>query len=80
MCLPLRLSRREPARLVKLEILRRFEYDALIMMSGVIVKAESSSSTCERAQVLIKGAPYEVSQLAEPDTLPKDWAQVSHLI
>ena len=76
MSLPLRLSRRESTKMVKLDILRRFQYDALMMMSGVIVKAESSSSTCERAQVLIKGAPYEVSQLAEPDTLPKDWAQV----
>lgn len=43
-------------------------------MSGVIAKADSSRS--ERAQVLIKGAPYEVSQLAEPDSLPHDWGQV----
>lgn len=42
-------------------------------MSGVIAKADSTRS--ERAQVLIKGAPYEVTQLADPDSLPQDWAQ-----
>ena len=63
---------------MQLEVLRRFEYDALMMMSGVIVKANSSGAAHERAQVLIKGAPYEVTQLAEPDSLPKDWGQVSH--
>lgn len=44
-----------------------------MMMSGVIAKADSTRS--ERAQVLIKGAPYEVTQLADPDSLPPDWAQ-----
>ena len=74
-CLPLRASRKESARQVQLEIMRRFEYDPKMMMSGVIAKSKSSTH-CERAQVLIKGASYEVSQLADPDSLPKDWAQV----
>ena len=47
-------------------------------MSGVIAKSNSSTH-CERAQVLIKGAAYEVSQLADPDSLPTDWAQVQQL-
>ena len=74
MALPLRVSRSETARLVQLEILQRFEYDGNTMMSGVIAK--SNSSETERAQVLIKGAPLDVSQLVEADTLPQDWAQV----
>ena len=73
-CLPLRVSRNEPARQVQTEVLQRFEYDAKMMMSGVIAKGNSSKT--ERAQVLIKGAPYEVSQLVQPDTLPQDWGQV----
>lgn len=76
-CLPLRVSRNESARTVKLEILRRFEYDSKLMLSGVVAKVQSSGSRCERAQVLMKGAPYEVSQLADPDSLPADWFQVS---
>ena len=60
---------------MQLEILRRFEYDPEMMMSGVIAKSKSSAHG-ERAQVLIKGASYEVSQLADPESLPKDWAQV----
>ena len=58
-----------------MEVLERLEYDASSMMSGVIVRGTSSKA--ERAQVLIKGAPYEVSQLAEPETLPQDWGQVN---
>lgn len=72
--LPLRVSRNEPARQVQLEVLHRFEYDAKMLMSGVIAK--SNSSKTERAQVLIKGAPHQVCQLAEPDTVPQDWTQV----
>ena len=47
-----------------------------MMMSGVVAKAGASQS--ERCQVLIKGAPYEVTQLADPDSLPDDWAQVRY--
>lgn len=74
MCLPLEVGKAQSTKTVKLEILHRFEYDSKMLMSGVIAKADTSKS--ERAQVLIKGAPYEVTQLADPDTLPKDWAQV----
>ena len=74
MCLPLGVGKAQSTKTVKLEILHRFEYDSRMLMSGVIAKADTSKS--ERAQVLIKGAPYEVSQLADPDTVPKDWAQV----
>ncbi len=73
-CLPLGVGKAQSTKTVKLEILHRFEYDSKMLMSGVIAKADTSKS--ERAQVLIKGAPYEVTQLADPDSLPKDWAQV----
>lgn len=73
--LALRVSRKEAARQVHLDVLQRFEYDARMLMSGVIAKSNSSTH-CERAQVLIKGGPFEVSQLAEPDSLPQDWTQV----
>ena len=73
-CLPLGVGKAQSTKTVKLEILHRFEYDSKILMSGVIAKADTSKS--ERAQVLIKGAPYEVTQLADPDSLPNDWAQV----
>ena len=74
-CLPLRNQRKETARQVQVEVLERLEYDATTMMSGVIVRGTSSKA--ERAQVLIKGAPYEVSKLAEPHTVPPDWGQVN---
>lgn len=74
--LPLRDGRNEVARQVQLEVLQRFEYDANMMMSGVIVKSNSTTRR-ERAQVLVRGAPFEISQLAEPDSLPPDWTQVS---
>ncbi|DBA88103.1 hypothetical protein WJX79_009270 [Trebouxia sp. C0005] len=72
-CLPLGFGKAQSTKTVKLEILHRFEYDSRMLMSGVIAKADTSKS--ERAQVLIKGAPYEVTQLADPDSLPKDWSQ-----
>ncbi len=76
-CLPLGVGKAQSTKTVKLEILHRFEYDSRMLMSGVIAKADTSKS--ERAQVLIKGAPYEVTQLADPDTLPTDWAQVRRI-
>lgn len=74
-CLPLRVGRKEVVRQVQMEILQRFEYDATMMMSGVIAKSNSTTH-CERAQVLIKGDPFEVCQLADPDSLPQDWLKV----
>ncbi|DBA76073.1 TPA: hypothetical protein ACH3X1_009818 [Trebouxia sp. C0004] len=72
-CLPLGVGKAQSTKTVKLEILHRFEYDSKMMMSGVIARADTSKS--ERAQVLIKGAAFEVTQLADPDSLPKDWTQ-----
>ena len=73
-CLPLRVSRSQAAGQVHFEVLQRFEYDQKLMMSGVI--ANSNTSKTQRAEVLLKGAPFEVTQLAEPDTLPPGWGQV----
>ena len=74
-CLPLRASRGESASQVQLEVLRRFEFDPRLMMSGVLAKRQSSTH-CEREQVLIKGGVHEVSQLTELESLPTDWVQV----
>ena len=78
--LPLRSSSREPARLVTLEILRRFEFEPdFQLMSGVIAH-ESNTIASAQPQVLLKAAPYEVSQFVDPNSIPANWDQVRFLM
>ena len=74
MCLPLRLRPEEAARFETLDILHRMEFDADLLMSGVIVRSASSGS--EEPQIIVKGSVHSVVQLVAHNRLPEDWAHV----
>ncbi len=74
--LPLRPKPGEPARLVTLEVLRRFEFEPqMLLMSGVIAR-ESHPARRADPQVLLKGSPHESMQLVDPATVPEHLDQV----
>lgn len=58
-----------------MEILMRLEYNANVMMSGVIARAERAR--LDSAQVLLKGAPFEIAALVGFAALPQGWGAVS---
>ena len=74
--LPQRLSQQTTStRLVRMDILLRLEFNAMLMMSGAIARASDAKQ--DSAQVFIKGAPFEVAALVGFAALPQGWGAVS---
>ena len=60
-----------------MHVLRRFEFEPqFLLMSGVIAMEDNAGPSAE-PQVLLKGAPQELSPLLGRDKLPKAWNEVS---
>jgi len=76
--LPLRPKPGEPARLVTLEVLRRFEFEPqMLLMSGVIAR-ESHPAHSAEPQVLLKGSPHEIMHHLDPATVPQQFEKVRY--
>ena len=72
--LPLRLQSDRPASLTKLQVLKRFEFEAQLMRSGVVaVDLEEDSNM---ALLFVRGAPARIEQLLQGGGLPTDYHQV----
>lgn len=69
----MRFRSAERARLVTMEVLRRFEFEPQFMlMSGVIAREGRDA----QPQVLLKGSPPEVLPLLDSGRLPEAWSKV----
>ena len=71
----MRFRSAERARLVTMEVLRRFEFEPQFMlMSGVIAREGRDA----QPQVLLKGSPpdLEVLPLLDSGRLPEAWSKV----
>lgn len=74
--LPLRSSSAEPARVVTMEVLRRFAFEPrFTVLSGVIAR-ETTAGHSAQPQVLLKGPPLELAQFVQHDKLPATWQKV----
>ena len=75
--LPLRdnANPREPAALRKLQVLKRFDFEPTLMRSGVVARAEHSTSH-GAALLFVKGAPGRIKPLLRGDSVPDDFQQV----
>lgn len=74
MALPYR-AHGEASYLIKLQILKRFEFTSQAMKSGTIAVAENESD--DTAVLFVKGAPSVIQQIADPVTVPPDFTKVS---
>ena len=67
---------RQPAALVTLQVLRRFNFEPALMRSG-IVAANQHEAAAGTALLFVKGAPSKLKLLLKGNTLPDDFQQVT---
>ena len=68
----------EASYLIKLQILKRFEFTSQAMKSGTIAVPENESD--DTAVLFVKGAPSVIQQIADPVTVPPDFTKVSMML
>lgn len=66
---------RQPAALVTLQVLRRFNFEPALMRSGII--AAEHEAAAGTALLFVKGAPSKLKPLLKGNTLPDDFQQVT---
>ncbi len=75
MALPLNRGHRLADQVLTLQILRRFEFEAALMRSGVIAVDTDNPDT---GMLFVRGAPSTVEQLIRGGQIPGDFRQVDH--
>ena len=73
--LPLQTGPRKAYRTAHLHILKRFEFEAPLLRSGVLVVDDDGE--VDTALVFIRGAPVVVEQLIKNSSTPADYRQVN---
>ena len=66
---------RRPAALRTLQVLKRFDFEPSLMRSGIVARAELSTSH-GAALLFFKGAPSRIKPLLRGDSVPEDFQQV----
>ena len=64
----------QPAALVTLQVLRRFNFEPALMRSGIV--AAEHEAAAGTALLFVKGAPSKIKTLLRKSTLPDDFQQV----
>jgi len=73
--LPLNKGHRTADQVLTLQVLRRFEFEAPLMRSGVIAVDTNNPDT---GLLFVRGAPSTVEQLIRGGQIPADFRQVDH--
>ena len=73
--LPLNRGHRMADQVLTLQILRRFEFEASLMRSGVVAVDTDNPDT---GLLFVRGAPSTVEQLIRGGQIPADFRQVDH--
>ena len=73
--LPLNRGHRMVDQVLTLQILRRFEFEASLMRSGVVAVDTDNPDT---GLLFVRGAPSTVEQLIRGGQIPADFRQVDH--
>ncbi len=73
--LPLNRGHRVTDQVLTLQILRRFEFEASLMRSGVVAVDTDNPDT---GLLFVRGAPSMVEQLIRGGQIPADFRQVDH--
>lgn len=72
--LPLKNGRKHADHVVTLQVLRRFEFEAALMRSGVVAVDTDDPDT---GLLFVRGAPSIVEQLIRGGQIPANYRQVS---
>ena len=76
--LPHKASRlQEVSYLIKVEIIKRFEFTSQAMMSGTVIVPEDAPD--DTALLLVKGAPSVIKHMAKPGSVPDNFDKVHNL-
>lgn len=76
--LPHRASRmQDVSRLIKVRIVKRFEFTSQTMMSGALAVPEDAPA--DTALLLVKGAPSVIRHMARPGSVPENFDAVGRL-
>jgi len=76
--LPHKASRlQEVSYLIKVEIIKRFEFTSQAMMSGTVIVPEDAPE--DTALLLVKGAPSVIKHMAKPGSVPDNFDKVNNL-
>ncbi len=76
--LPHKASRlQEVSYLIKVEIIKRFEFTSQAMMSGTVIVPEDAPD--DTALLLVKGAPSVIKHMAKPGSVPDNFDKVNSL-
>ncbi|DBA85704.1 TPA: hypothetical protein ACH3X1_005275 [Trebouxia sp. C0004] len=67
-------SLREVSYLIKVEIIKRFEFTSQAMKSGTVIVPEDASE--DTALLLLKGAPSVIKHMAKPGSVPENFDRV----
>lgn len=73
MALPLKNGRKHADHVVTLQVLRRFEFEAALMRSGVVAVDTDDPDT---GLLFVRGAPSMVEQLIRGGQIPANYRQV----
>ena len=75
MVLPHRASRKEDVScLIKICIIKRFEFTSQMMKSGAVVVPEDAPA--DTALLLVKGAPGVIKHMSKPGSIPENFDKV----
>ena len=78
MVLPHKASRlQEVSYLIKVEIIKRFEFTSQAMKSGTVIVPEDAPD--DTALLLVKGAPSVIKHMARPGSVPDNFDRVNNL-
>lgn len=76
--LPHKASRlQEVSYLIKVQIIKRFEFTSQAMMSGTVIVPEDAPH--DTALLLVKGAPSVIKHMARPGSVPDNFDKVKNL-
>jgi len=77
--LPHRASRKQDVSyLIKLRVIKRFEFTSQTMKSGALVVPEDAPAGT--ALLLVKGAPSVIKHMAKPGSVPENFDRVKYFL
>ena len=78
MSLPLQATQGRKTRQIRLQILKRFEFEPTLMRSGVVAAERHRDACANHGVLIIKGAAAVIEHMVGSDRVPPNFRKVSN--